>query len=153
MNKLASRFLLVALMAATFAGGAIAAGTALLDQAPEAKGGLNEITKMEKDGPPIERNYEQQPPLIPHAIKNYNVTRNFNRCLDCHSWANAKESGATKVSATHFRDRDGKVLDNISPRRYFCLQCHVPQSDAKPLVANNFRGTTGSARNVQGATK
>lgn len=164
MNKLASRFLLVALMAATFSGAAttIAAeppataarsATALLDQAPEANGGLNDITKMEKDGPPIERNFAQQPPLIPHAIKNYNITRNFNRCLDCHAWSKAAEAGATKVSETHFRDRDGKVLDNISPRRYFCVQCHVPQSDAKPLVANTFQGIPRSAKNLQGATK
>ncbi|WP_175463882.1 nitrate reductase cytochrome c-type subunit, partial [Vibrio cholerae] len=26
----------------------------------------------------------------------------------------------------------------VSPRRYFCLQCHVPQADAKPLVENDF---------------
>ena len=42
-----------------------------------------------------------------------------------------KESGATKVSITHFKDRDGRELSNISPRRYFCTQCHVPQTNAK----------------------
>ena len=26
---------------------------------------------------------------------------------------------------------------------YFCNQCHVPQSDAKPLVGNTFKPGTG----------
>ena len=53
------------------------------------------------------------------------------------------ETGATKVSLTHFKDRDGRELSNISPRRYFCTQCHVPQTDAKPLVDNTFQRARG----------
>ena len=53
---------------------------------------------------------------------------------DCHAWSCYWESGATKVSLTRTWDRDGGELSNISPRRYFCMQCHVPQTDAKPLV-------------------
>jgi nitrate reductase (cytochrome), electron transfer subunit len=30
------------------------------------------------------------------------------------------------------------VSGHLSPRRYFCTQCHVPQADAKPLVGNTF---------------
>jgi cytochrome c-type protein NapB len=26
----------------------------------------------------------------------------------------------------------------VSPRRYFCTQCHVVQTDAKPLVGSDF---------------
>jgi nitrate reductase (cytochrome), electron transfer subunit len=26
----------------------------------------------------------------------------------------------------------------LSPRRYFCTQCHVSQVDAKPLVGSTF---------------
>jgi cytochrome c-type protein NapB len=85
----------------------------------------------------------QQPPLIPHTIKGYTVTMNFNKCLDCHAWTRAKESGATKISVTHFKDRDGLELSSVSPRRYFCSQCHVPQSDAAPLVGNTFKPGTG----------
>ena len=33
---------------------------------------------------------------------------------------------------------DGKTLSDVSPRRYFCLQCHVTQADAAPLVENTF---------------
>lgn len=36
-------------------------------------------------------------------------------------------------------DRDDQFLATISPRRYFCNQCHVVQTDAPVLVANQFR--------------
>lgn len=98
----------------------------------------SEITHYPKDGKVIQRDYVQQPPLIPHKIEGYQVNRKFNKCLSCHSWANYKESGATKISQTHFEDRDKNVLANISARRYFCTQCHVPQADAEPLVDNTF---------------
>jgi cytochrome c-type protein NapB len=99
--------------------------------------------KGSRDSAPIERNYLQQPPLIPHKVDGYTLTRNFNKCMDCHAWNRYKETGATKVSLTHFKTRDGQELSNISPRRYFCMQCHVPQADAKPLVANNFKAADG----------
>lgn len=87
----------------------------------------------------IDTNYVYQPPLIPHAIRNYEVSMNANKCLACHSWKNAKEMKAPKVSVTHFMNREDQVLADVSPRRYFCLQCHVPQADAKPLVENEFQ--------------
>lgn len=98
---------------------------------------------VEKDHAPAAREYVQQPPLIPHKIDGYSITTNFNKCMDCHSWTRYRETGATKVSLTHFKDRDGKELSNISPRRYFCNQCHVPQFDAKPLVENTFKKAEG----------
>ncbi|MDR1934837.1 MAG: nitrate reductase cytochrome c-type subunit [Candidatus Accumulibacter sp.] len=91
---------------------------------------------------PLERDFTQQPPLVTHAVDNYPVTRNFNKCLDCHSWENYRKEKATKVSQTHFQGADGQDLANISPRRYFCLQCHVPQVDAKPLIANTYERAT-----------
>ena len=94
--------------------------------------------KVQDDREPITRDYVQQPPLIPHHIKGYKINLKFNKCLTCHSWANYKESGATKISQTHFNDSQNNVLSNIAPRRYFCTQCHVPQVDAKPLVENTF---------------
>jgi cytochrome c-type protein NapB len=50
------------------------------------------------DQAPIERDFVQQPPLIPHKVEGYEVTINFNKCMDCHAWSRYKESGATKVS-------------------------------------------------------
>jgi cytochrome c-type protein NapB len=99
-----------------------------------------DMFRVERDSPPIQRDFVQQPPLIPHTVKGYTITRNFNKCMDCHAWSRVKETGATKVSLTHFKDRStGAELANISPSRYFCTQCHVPQYDAKPLVANEFK--------------
>ena len=42
------------------------------------------------------------------------------------------------VSVTHFADRAGNARSEISPRRYFCTQCHVPQLEVKVPVANTF---------------
>lgn len=85
------------------------------------------------------RAYPEQPPTIPHSIDGYQLDRNSNRCMLCHSRSNAETFQAPMVSVTHFLTRDGQVLASISPRRYFCTQCHVPQTDAKPLVSNTFR--------------
>jgi len=100
-------------------------------RAPEQK-------NWQKDGEPIVRDYVQQPPLILHQTTGYKINQKFNKCLTCHSWANYKEAGATKISQTHFEDRDENVLAKVSARRYFCTQCHVPQVNAKPLVENTF---------------
>ena len=91
----------------------------------------------------IPRDFVQQPPLVPHTMDAYKVTKEFNKCLDCHSWARAKEMKATKISLTHFKNRTGAEMSNVSPNRYFCAQCHVPQSDAKPLVGNTFKPGKG----------
>lgn len=99
--------------------------------------------RLRPDGPPLARDYVQQPPLIPHKVEGYEISLNFNKCMDCHSWSRYEEFNATKVSLTHFKDRDGGELSNISPRRYFCLQCHVPQMDAKALVENKFTRAEG----------
>lgn len=96
------------------------------------------VKKNIRDRDPIERDYVQQPPLIPHHIKGYKINMKFNKCLTCHSWTNYKDAGATKISQTHFSDRENNVMANVAARRYFCTQCHVPQADATPLVENTF---------------
>lgn len=84
------------------------------------------------------RNYPMQPPIIPHTTRSYEVNLNNNKCLSCHSRQRTEDSQAPMVSVTHFMDRDGNFLADLSPRRYFCNQCHVTQLDAKPLVENTF---------------
>lgn len=84
------------------------------------------------------RNYPEQPPVIPHKIEGYHVDLNGNQCLSCHARTRTGESQATMISITHFMDRDGQFLATISPRRFFCTQCHVPQHEARPPVANDF---------------
>lgn len=84
------------------------------------------------------RSYAMQPPVIPHKVEGYQVDRNANRCLMCHARTRTEESQAPMVSVSHYADRGGNQLADISPRRYFCLQCHVPQMPMNPLVENRF---------------
>lgn len=111
--------------------------------APVEKAPPPDQLRPDKDQAPIQRDFVQQPPLIPHSIRNYQITKNFNKCMDCHSWTRYKEEKATKVSISHFKDQHNQELSNISPRRYFCTQCHVSQTDAQPLVNNTFKPATG----------
>lgn len=106
---------------------------------------------ISEEGPPLRmayventdirrsRAYPMQPPTIPHSIDNYQIDKNSNRCLLCHARANADKFQAPPVSVTHYMDRNDQFLATISPRRYFCNQCHVVQTDAKPLVGNTFK--------------
>ena len=87
----------------------------------------------------MQRNYRQQPPLIPHSIAQYQIDLRTNQCLTCHDWTNAGERNAPTLSMTHYLDRNGRELDHIAGTRYFCNQCHVPQVDAPELVDNVFR--------------
>jgi cytochrome c-type protein NapB len=84
------------------------------------------------------RNYPEQPPVIPHSIEGYEISTKANKCLSCHARTRVQESQAPMVSVTHFFDRDGQALASISPRRYFCTECHVPQHDVRPPVENDF---------------
>jgi len=85
------------------------------------------------------RSYPAQPPVIPHQVDNYQVDLRFNKCMDCHGRSRTGESQAPMVSVTHYQDRDGQLRQEISPRRYFCTGCHVPQADVRPPVKNTFQ--------------
>ena len=110
-------------------------GGAELDQGQAAE----DLKLVPRDQAYLDRDYLHQPPLIPHQTRNYEIDLNSNKCLSCHSWKNYKKANATKISLTHFETRDGQQLSDVSPRRYFCTQCHVTQADAKPLVGNEFK--------------
>lgn len=112
---------------ATLRGGAIADET----QAPR-------ISPVENRDIRRKRNYPMQPPTIPHKIDGYQVDFNANRCVACHGRRNTQDSQAPMVSVTHYQDRDGNFLADISPRRYFCKQCHVVQTETPALVGNEF---------------
>lgn len=149
MKKLITCLVLLSVVATAIAQKGESSNDALLSnggvESLRGKAQLNEtrqpdkMKRVLKDREVVERNYVHQPPVIPHQIRGYKVDLNSNKCLSCHGWKYAKEVGATKVSPTHFETRDGMTLSDISPRRYFCSQCHVPQVDAKPLVKNEFR--------------
>ncbi len=127
---------------------ALAADYPLDAPAPDGRRPGNTISQ-DRPAPPLandenkdlkrERNYPEQPPTIPHTIRGYQIDINSNKCLSCHSRANSALSQAPMIGATHYMDRDGQVLASVSPRRYYCTQCHVPQKEVKPLVENHFR--------------
>src|SRR5690625_2848042 len=85
------------------------------------------------------RNWPQQPPVIPHSIRAIQATKNVNQCLGCHSRAATHLSGAPMVSTTHFHDRDGQAWADGTPRRYFCVKCHVPQATTRPAKISTFQ--------------
>lgn len=95
-------------------------------------------TNPVKDAGNIPTTFPYQPPLVPHSIRGLQVTANANQCLGCHSPEVASTTGATRVPESHFMDRDGKRTEGTSPRRYFCLQCHVQQTEVNPIVQNKF---------------
>ena len=128
---------------------AIAAGASSLT-AQTVTSGLRGPTPLNDEGPapPMTptrntaerepRNYPEQPPVIPHSVDGYQIDINGNKCLSCHARARTAESQAPMVSITHFMDRDGQFLASVSPRRFFCTECHVPQSVTNPPVSNDF---------------
>jgi cytochrome c-type protein NapB len=97
------------------------------------------------DQDPFARDYEEQPPLVPHTTEKYAINLDENRCLECHSWADYEEAGATRVSESHFPDSLGGVTANVAGERYFCKQCHVAQVDAEPLIENTFEPIEAAA--------
>ena len=100
------------------------------------------------------RTYPEQPPVIPHDIEGYELSLNANKCLTCHKREYIEASGAPMISVTHYQNREGQMLADVSPRRYFCTQCHVPQTTADPLVENTFTDmkdiTAGSGTDATG---
>lgn len=127
----------------------LASGIAAQTAAPEMTGlrgsavlGEDEqaprIPQVEETDRRRARNYPEQPPTIPHKIDGYQLDMNGNQCLSCHARARVTESGAPMISITHFMDRDGQFLAAVSPRRYFCNQCHVVQTEAAVPIDNTF---------------
>ena len=109
-------------------------GSAPLDKEPAAP----LMPKMVNDDIRKGRAFAMQPPVIPHQIENYQVDKSFNKCMSCHGRSRVPDSQAPMVSVTHFMDRDGNFRAEISPGRYFCVQCHVPQMVVKLPVENTF---------------
>jgi cytochrome c-type protein NapB len=99
------------------------------------------------------RSYAMQPPTIPHSIDNYQIDRFANRCMMCHARSRAGETQAPPISITHYTDRDGNFLADVSPRRYFCDTCHVVQMDVPLPVSNTFEDVESLVRRGPPAAK
>ncbi len=131
--------LVIALAAVAAAASAAEPVATLRGPAPlTEQGAAPAMAKVSNEDLRRSRNYPEQPPTIPHHIRGYQIDLNANKCLSCHSRRATAVSNAPMVSITHFMNRDGQFLASVSPRRYFCTQCHVTQQDIKPLVGNDF---------------
>jgi cytochrome c-type protein NapB len=94
----------------------------------------------------LPRAWEGAPPQIPHRVEMYlPVVAADNQCLDCHD--TPKYIGKPKnmdrtvknkspMSADHYTS---DALDTVAGARFNCTQCHVPQSNAAPLVDNTYQ--------------
>ena len=106
------------------------------------------------------------------------ITKGNNACLGCHLPSVAKSMHATPIPKSHFTNfrpikemiKNGKVIKvgrvvakvngganevfensthgKLYAGRFNCTQCHVPQANVKPLVANKFKPdyTSGAAK-------
>lgn len=89
---------------------------------------------------PAPRDFQKQPPTIPHNVQGLLIQTRVNMCLACHARNTEKRSQSAKLPDSHFLDREGQTSsDTVAPRRWFCTQCHVPQMDAAPLVPNKYQ--------------
>mgnify|MGYP006285779375 CR=1 FL=1 len=96
--------------------------------------------RVKEDAKRYSRDFPTQPPLVPQAIEKYQISGAKNECLDCHGMENYIEEDATKISQTHFVGREGHhQMSSPDEGRWFCNQCHVPQTDADVLVESEFQ--------------
>lgn len=92
--------------------------------------------------PPAARAYPDAPPVIPHGIADFlPITRDGNLCLGCHLTEEKVEGEPTPVPASHFTDLrnapEERQADVVGARQV-CVSCHVPRTEAAPLVGNGF---------------
>jgi cytochrome c-type protein NapB len=95
---------------------------------------------------PLPRAWENAPPQIPHQVDEFlPIVAADNQCLDCHDIpgyiGKPKNTDRTRkskspMSRAHYASSD---LDEVDGARFICTQCHVPQTDAAPLVDNTYR--------------
>ena len=141
-----TKTLLAAALAAIVVGCAQFAGIATLrgsdaataDQVPTDKPYAG---KRPGSGQPIARSFDGQPPLVPHAVDNFDeITISDNQCLECHGPTTAAAKKAPPVAKGHLAGNDLRM------DRYQCNTCHVAQVNAPPLVTSTFAGTPAAPK-------
>ena len=107
----------------------------------------------------IDRAFENAPPMIPHMTEGFfPITRTNNICLTCHMPDKSEAVGSVAIPVSHFTDyrpavvqkgekyhvdaKEGEVvakkLNKLSPARFNCSQCHVPQANVTIDIKNTF---------------
>ena len=95
----------------------------------------------------LKPSYHTAPPMVPHTVEKYlPITTEENGCMECHDYYDkigkkyVKGKKKLPMPKSHYGGFAGKgVKDEMSGARYTCTQCHVPASNAKPLVENTFK--------------
>lgn len=94
----------------------------------------------------LPRAWDGIPPQIPHKTGEFlPIVAADNQCMDCHD--TPKYIGKPKnmdrtvknkspMSRDHYTS---DKLDTVAGARFNCTQCHVPMSNATPLVESTFR--------------
>ena len=95
---------------------------------------------------PLPRAWDSIPPQIPHRVEAFlPVLADDNQCLDCHDVPkyidqpkNMDRTVKSKspMSQEHYATAE---MEDIAGARFNCTQCHVPQSNATPLVESTYR--------------
>ena len=95
----------------------------------------------------LPRAWEGAPPQIPHRVGEYlPIVAGENQCLECHDAPehldqpkNMDRSRKNKspMSRDHYADNNPE--GDVAGARFNCTQCHVPLSNASPLVDSTFR--------------
>ncbi len=97
----------------------------------------------------LPRAYTKLPPQEGHTVDEYlPITMDENECLDCHDrrkyleregwqWQVGRKLPMPDDHYGSFKQQGG--AEDVAGSRYNCTQCHVPMSDAKPLVINTFK--------------
>lgn len=102
---------------------------------------------MAGSGKVLPRSYLNAPPQIPHTVGDFlPITAETNMCAACHTrpdlWDAQRAKGdPTPIPKSHYtdlRNAPDKVGEAVVGARYNCVECHVAQMNAKPLVANTF---------------
>ena len=94
----------------------------------------------------LARSYPQAPPMIPHSVAEYLPIKRRNACLMCHLNPPRSLKNVTELPPSHFVNRDKRDLALVpkgarKPHNgfFYCVTCHAPQHDVKPLVPNIFK--------------
>jgi len=94
----------------------------------------------------LPRAFPGAPPQVPHRVSKYlPITREDNRCADCHDDPDHFDGGVAKgkpvpMPRSHYVmvAGEGGEVPELSGRRHVCVTCHVPQASVPDLVANTY---------------
>jgi cytochrome c-type protein NapB len=90
----------------------------------------------------LPRPYDGAPPLIPHSTDGLlPITRESHACVVCHGTPGPPSDDPPPAPFSHFVDQRNapEVRRNeVVGARWMCTSCHVPQTNAPPLVGSTF---------------